>query len=88
MYLICALIKTICKPSAGCQTSGTSLKNRICRRKKSVNISLPLSLRECPNTEVFLIRIFLYSVRIQENADQENLRIWTLFTQYIFQNNL
>ena len=24
-----------------------------------------------------------YSFRIQENTDQEKLRIWTLFTQYI-----
>ena len=29
----------------------------------------------------FLARIFLYLVRIQENTDQEKLRIWTLFTQ-------
>ena len=29
------------------------------------------ALREkCPNTEFFLVRIFLYSVRIQENTDQ------------------
>ena len=27
---------------------------------------------KCPNTEIFLVRIFLYSVRIQENADQKN----------------
>ena len=47
------------------------------------------------NTEVFLVRIFFfirteygdlprkspYSVRIHENTDQKNLRIWTLFTQ-------
>ena len=32
-------------------------------------------LREkCPNTEFFLVRIFLYS-------DQKKLRIWTLFAQ-------
>ena len=30
------------------------------------------ALREkCSNTEFFLIRIFLYSVRIQENTDQK-----------------
>ena len=29
----------------------------------------------------FLVRILLYSARIQENMDQEKLRIWTLFTQ-------
>ena len=29
-------------------------------------------LREkCPNTELFLFRIFLYSPRIQENTDQK-----------------
>ena len=39
-------------------------------------------LREkCPNREFFLTRIFLYSVRIQENTDQKKLRIWALFTQ-------
>ena len=45
-----------------------------------------VSLREkCPNTEFFLVRIFLYSVQIQENTDQKKLRIhiWTLFTQCI-----
>ena len=42
------------------------------------------SLREkCPNTEFFLVSIFLYSVRIQENTDQKKLRIWTLFTHWI-----
>ena len=42
------------------------------------------SLREkCPNTEFFLIHIFLYSVRMQENTDQKKLCIWTLFTQRI-----
>ena len=28
-----------------------------------------------------LVRIFLFSVRIQENTGQKKLRIWTLFTQ-------
>ena len=42
------------------------------------------SLREkYSNTEFFLVRIFLYSVRIQENTDQKKLRIWTIFTQWI-----
>ena len=36
---------------------------------------------KCPNAELFLVRIFLYSVRIQENMDQRKLRIWKLFTQ-------
>ena len=34
-----------------------------------------------PNTELFLVRIFLYSDLIQENTNQEKLCIWTLFTQ-------
>ena len=34
-----------------------------------------------PNTEFFLVRIFLYSVRMLENTDQKKLRIWRLFTQ-------
>ena len=39
------------------------------------------SVREkFPYTEFFLVRIFLCSVRIQENTDQKKLRIWTLFT--------
>ena len=33
------------------------------------------------NTEFFLVRIFLYSVQIQENTDQRKLRIWTVFIQ-------
>ena len=50
-----------------------------------------VALRDkCPNTKLFLVRIFLfsdwnlqirkspYSVRIQENTDQKQLRIWTL----------
>ena len=50
---------------------------------------------KCPNTEVFSWSVFswiqteygdlrskpTYSVRIQENTDQKNLRIWILFTQ-------
>ena len=61
-------------------------------RLNSVNLeshSFTYSLREkCPNTEFFLVRIFLYSVQIQENTDQDKLRIckefciWTLFTQW------
>ena len=41
-----------------------------------------LTMREkCTNTEFFLVRIFLYLVRLQENTDQKKLRIRTLFTQ-------
>ena len=38
--------------------------------------------QKCPNTEFFLVRIFMYSVRVQENTDQRKVRIWTLFTQW------
>ena len=39
-------------------------------------------LREkCPNTEIFLVRIFLYPVQMQGNAERKNLRVWTLFTK-------
>ena len=41
------------------------------------------TLREkCPNTDFFLVRDFLYSVRIQGNTEQKKLRIWTFFTQW------
>ena len=41
-----------------------------------------MALREkYPNTEFFLVHIFLYLVRIQENTDQKKLRIWTLYAQ-------
>ena len=43
------------------------------------------TLREkCPNTEFFLVSIFLYLDWIQENTDQKKLRIWILFTQSHF----
>ena len=47
---------------------------------------------KCPNTEFFLVRVFPhsdwirrdteYSVRLRENTDQKKFRIWTLFTQW------
>ena len=41
-----------------------------------VNVIQMFLLREkCPNTEFFLVLIFLYSVRTQENTDQKKLRI-------------
>ena len=43
-----------------------------------------MSLREkFPSTELFLVRIFLYSDWIRENTDQKKLCIWTLFTQCV-----
>ena len=35
-----------------------------------------------PNTEFFLVHIFLYSVRIRVKTDKKKIRIWTLFTQW------
>ena len=64
----------------------------IWNKSTSRKITEQLSLREnWPNTELFLVCIFLYSdwirrdtispysVRIQENTDQKELCIWTLF---------
>ena len=46
-----------------------------------------ITLREKrPNAKLFLVRIFLYSVRIQENKDQKKLRIWTFLVQCYSQN--
>ena len=42
---------------------------------------LPSLCEKCPNTEFFLARIFLYSVRMQEITDQKKLCIQALFTQ-------
>ena len=42
--------------------------------------------KKCPNAEFVLVRILLYSVRIQENTDQEKLHIWTIFTQLLSHN--
>ena len=36
---------------------------------------------KCPNTKLPLFGIFLYSIPMQENTNQKQLRIWTLFTQ-------
>ena len=39
--------------------------------RKIINNDI-ISLREkCPDTELFLIRIFPYSVRMRENTDQK-----------------
>ena len=44
---------------------------------------LSLLHEKYPNTEFFLVRIFLHSVQIQENTDQKNFRIWTFLTQHM-----
>ena len=42
-------------------------------------VLLKLSLRgKCLNTEFFLVRIYLYSVRLKKNTDQKKFGIWTL----------
>ena len=52
---------------------------------KIMNISL---CEKWPNTEVFLVRNFPYSVQIWENTDQKKLRIWTLFTWCVTKSKL
>ena len=39
--------------------------------------------KKCPNVDLSLVRIFLYSDWIQENADQKKLRIWIIFFQWM-----
>ena len=41
------------------------------KRIKFIRLPTPSLREKCPNTELFLIRIFLYSVGIQENTDQK-----------------
>ena len=47
----------------------------------------PIPLRgKCPNTEFFLARIFLYSVRVQENTDQKKTSyLDTFHTVFVIQ---
>ena len=39
---------------------------------------------KCPNTEIFLVRIFLHSVRTQENTDQKKILYWDTFNAVSF----
>ena len=61
------------------------IKNYLKQKRKSALFLIiwsNLSLREMsPNTELFVVRIFLYSDRTQKNTDQKYLRIWTHFMQ-------
>ena len=41
------------------------------------NLQYQASCGKCPNTEVFQVRIFLYSSLIRENTDQKNY--WNTF---------
>ena len=45
------------------------------------HITLSSLCEKCPNTELFLLCMFL--VRIGENTDQKKLHIWTFFTQCV-----
>ena len=49
------------------------------------DFSLCSLCEKCPNTEFYLVRIFLYSVLIQENTDQKILRFLTRFSQWLSQ---
>ena len=54
-------------------------------QKEDLLILRRYSQREkCPNTHLFLVHFFLYSVWIQENTDQKKLQILTLFTQCLY----
>ena len=63
---------------------------RICKYLKSLvaiyvknDVATYCALCEkCPNTELFLVHIFLYSVQIRENKDQKKLNIWILFMEW------
>ena len=44
---------------------------------KNIHVKEIAMREKCPNTQFFLVRIFLYSVRIQKSADQKRTRIWT-----------
>ena len=57
----------------------SAIKNNDMSFNQTFEISFPL--REVSKYGVFLVRIFLDPDWIQENTDQKNLRIWTLFTQ-------
>ena len=69
--------------------SGLTQQSSACSFFQSIEallVNLPqhktFSLRgKCPNTEFFLVRIFVYSNWIPENTDWKKLSIWTLFTQ-------
>ena len=51
-----------------CQKQSTKYSKKI----DQIITSKQLKLREkCPNTELFLFRIFLYSVPVPENMDQK-----------------
>ena len=68
-------------------------KNTDQNNSEYVHYSLSVTAWKVPKYGVLLVHIFLYldwmerftrySVRIQENKDQKNFSIWTLFTQCV-----
>ena len=48
----------------------------------TILLSIQTLHEKYPNTEFFLVCIFLCLDWIQENTDQKKLRIWTLFKQW------
>ena len=53
------------------------IKIRIENNAKNIHVKEIAMREKCPNMQFFLVRIFLYSVRIQKSADQKKVRIWT-----------
>ena len=53
----------------------TEVYSEPCQTSEMERSPVNISLREkCPKAQFFLVCIFLYSVRIQENKDQKKLR--------------
>ena len=50
--------------------------------KKICKKDVRLLCEKCQNAQLFLVRIFPYSVQIQKITGQKKLRICTLFTQW------
>ena len=48
-----------------------SYLKQVCHMTKLMISLLPTLREKCPNTELFMVRIFLYSARIQKNTDQK-----------------
>ena len=74
-HLTCNKGLNVCERVEGVERKKMVHSFPLLSRESSVYVKENPALREkFPNTEFFLVRIFLYS-------DQKKLRIWTLFTQ-------
>ena len=62
------------EPGVVTETQST-MENWSWKEKNKLSNDIQILREKCPNTEFFLVCIFL------ENTDQKKLRIWTLFTQ-------